>query len=230
MAKFTPGPAVAEVRGSVGGTTFSRNRFGAYMRQRVKPTVPTSDAFLAATARLSAGSIAWQALTDDQRTAWATWAQTNPVTGSLGFSQILTGHTAFTGIAIRRDLIGEDPLDAPPIGPAPDPLSSMSLSADIGVGAFDITFTPSPLDGALSVYVKACVVASPGINYVKNRLRLLLIAAAATTSTLDIETEMVARFGELFVNQNVTVECSVFHRGTALLSAPLRADAVIVST
>lgn len=230
MAKFTSGPVVAEIRGSIGGSTFSRNRYGAIIRNRTKPTVPTSEPFLLATARMTAASQAWQDLTADQRAAWNTYAQTHPITGSLGEAQILTGHTTFAGIACRRALVGAGALEAPPVVPAPAPLISLSLTADIGVGNFELAFTATPLEDAHALYFQACIVSSAGITYVKNLLRLLPISAPALASPYDIESAMTARFGDLVVDQKVVVLGYVYFGGSGLVSAPLRCEATIVST
>ena len=40
--KFTPGPTVASLSGSVGGQTYSRNRGGAYIRNRAIPITSTT--------------------------------------------------------------------------------------------------------------------------------------------------------------------------------------------
>jgi hypothetical protein len=34
MAKVLLGPTIAEARGQIGGTVYSRNRYGAYIRHR----------------------------------------------------------------------------------------------------------------------------------------------------------------------------------------------------
>ena len=44
MALIKTGPAVAVISGSVGGTVFSRNKGGAYMRNRSIPVNPQSAA------------------------------------------------------------------------------------------------------------------------------------------------------------------------------------------
>jgi len=230
MAKFTPGPAVAAVSGSVGGTTFSRNRYGQYMRFRAKPVVSTTPEAQEAKGILTTQTQNWQNLTDAERLAWKQYAETHLVTNSLGVAVTLTGHQAYVGINARIDKANGTLLTDPPAAAAPEGLQSLVLSADIGLGTFDITFTPTPLAATESVWVLATVQNSAGKNYVENLLKLITIGAAATASPLDIQTELAARFGTLQVGQKVTTKVAVFDNATGLLSNFLRDDAIIVST
>lgn len=228
--KFTPGIAVGAMSGSVGGITASRNRFGAYFRVRAKPVISTSTYAQEAKGILAAATTRWQTLTDAQRNAWETYADTHPVTNSLGIPQALTGHQAFVGINARIDRDNGTLLDDPPPAAAPDGLGTLALTADIGTGNFEIAFTPTPLAADDKLWVLAAVVNSPGINYVENLLRLVAISSAAQTSPFDIEAAVAARFGTLQVGQKCVVKVGVYDSATGLLSNFLRSDDIIVST
>lgn len=230
MAKFTPGPAIAEARGSVGGTCFSRNRYGAYMRFRAKPVVSTTSYALAAKARLAAGTTAWQALTDAQRNAWTEWAAQNPSVGSLGEQQILTGHVAYVGTYCRALIAGGAPLTQPPITPAPAPLTSLVLTADIGIGGFTIAFAAAPTGAAEKLYVRGCTLSSGGVNYVENYWRFIVTSGLAEATPFDIETAWNARLGTPQVGQTCHVSAAVLENDTFQLSTFIRHRAVVVST
>lgn len=228
--KFTPGIAVGALSGSIGGSTASHNRFGPYFRTRVKPVVSTTPDAQEAKGIFTTQTQAWQGLTDAQRLSWEQYAQTHLVNNSLGVPQALTGHQAYVGINSRLDRANETLLTDPPVGTAPDGLLTLTLSADIGLGTFDVTYTPTPLAATERLWVLAAVQNSAGRTYVQNLLRLVVIAAAATASPLDIQTEVEAKFGTLQVGQKVTVLCGVFDNATGLLSNFLRDDAIVVST
>lgn len=228
--KFTPGIAIGAASGSVGGVTASRNRFGPYFRTRAKPVISTSADAQAAKGILAAQTTRWQTLTDAERAAWETYADTHLVTNSLGVPQALTGHQAFVGINARIDRAGGTLLDNPPAAAAPDGLQSLALTADIGTGNFEVAFTPTPLAADDALWVLATVVNSAGINYVENLLRLVQISSAAQTSPLDIEAAVAAKFGTLQVGQKCVVKCAVYDTVTGLLSNFLRAEDIIVST
>lgn len=230
MAKFIAGPVASEIRGSLGGTTFTRNRYGAIMRQRVKPTVSTTEYATTAKARMTAATQAWQGLTAAQKLAWNEWAAGNPSLGALGEQQILTGHVAYVGSYCRALTAGIPVLTAPPAAAAPAPLTSLVVSADIGAGNVELTYTPTPIGATEYLWVRACVVTSSGINYVSNLLRFIVRSGAAQASPYDIEAALAARVGAPQVGQTLHVFATIFDAGTMLMSAPLRDSAVVVTT
>lgn len=230
MAKFTPGPMVAAVSGSQGGTVFSRNRYGAYTRFRAVPITSTTDAAVAAKAALAAASQAWQGLTADQKQAWAAWARSNPITDKLGQAQTLTGHAAYSGNHARALSLAVTPITDPPIIAAPAPISTITQSCDIGAGTFDLTFTPTPTGAAEKLWLRVAIVDSAGITYVQNLLKFVGVSGAAQASPFDHQTLVEARFGTLIVGQSVHTEVRVVSTASMLLSAPIKVVTVIVTT
>ena len=230
MAKFTPGPMVAAVSGAIGGTVFSRNRGGAYTRNRAVPITSTTSFALAAKARFAAESEFWQTLTVAQRASWEAFALQRPIVDTLGFSRHLTGHQTWVGINSRRASLGDARLLVPPITSASPALTSLVLAADIGLGNVDLTYTVTPLAAADELYIRAAVTNSAGINYIQNLLRLVGSSAAAQASPFDIETLVTDRLGTLTVGQTLHVEVSVYDNLTGLLSLPIRDSAVVVTT
>ncbi len=228
--KFTPGPMVSALSGSVGGQTFSRNRGGQYVRARAVPITSTTPAALAAKARLATASSAWQGLTAGERTAWAFWANANPIINTLGMSTVLTGQQAFVGNHTRLALAGQTTLTTPPIIPAPLALTSAVQDGDIGLGNVDLVFAASPLGAAEYLWIQAAVTNSAGINYIKNLLKFCGISAAAETTPFDDQAIIEARVGTLVVGQTLTVMTSVFSSISGLLSQPIRSSVVITTT
>ena len=230
MAKIQLGPMVGQASGAMGGTVFSRNRYGTYIRRRAHPTVSTTPAALAAKARLASVSQAWAGLTDAQREAFRVWAANNPVTDRLGERQVLSGHAAYTGLNSVLSGIGSSLITAPPTQDAPAALTSLSLTYDIGVGGVSLDFTATPLGANERLEIRACVVDSESVEYIENYLRLLMYSTAAAATGIDISTEMAARFGTISVGQVVHVQAAVVEDQSGLKSGPLRAEATVVST
>lgn len=231
MAKFTPGPAIGSASGSIGGTTFSRNRYGLYIRRRSIPTNPQSSAQIAIRNAVSNASANWRSLTAVQQAAWKAYAQANPIMDALGQSQVLAGNAAYVQLNARLSLFDSAMIDIPPIGAAPDALTSFEVEADLGVGAFQLKFGPSPVPANTKYVVRACIAQSPGINYVKNLYRVVTaLTAAETTPYTEFETEIAEIFGTLQVGQVVHASASVLSLTTGLYSAPSLSSAVIVST
>lgn len=97
MAKIKLGPAFAGASGSIGGTTFSHNRYGTYTRQRRSPVQPQTPAQVAQRAAFTYVSQYWRnTLTAAEREAWVDYAAQTPVTDVFGDSQVLPGNAMFS--------------------------------------------------------------------------------------------------------------------------------------
>lgn len=74
MARIQFADIISAMSGSVGGATYSRNRYGAYKRLKAMPVNPKTA--LQQTVRNIFGSLSqrWQSLTPAQRTAWKIFA------------------------------------------------------------------------------------------------------------------------------------------------------------
>ncbi len=85
-------PEGTQISGSIGGTTWSHNRFGAYKRNRSIPVNPNTPRQVAVRNRVRALAIAWEnTLTQAQRDAWKLYASNVPWVNKLGQSVFLTG-------------------------------------------------------------------------------------------------------------------------------------------
>ena len=230
MALFNPGPTVGQISGRIGGSVYSHNRGGAYIRNGTIPTKSTTAYAMTAKQTLQAASMAWQSIAAASQQAWAAWAQQNPITNRLGNKSTLSGHQAYVGNYCRIIRAGGTPLTLPPIDPAPDALLTSALTLDIGAGAFQIAYTTTPTGATEHLWLNACVVSSAGISFIQNLLKTIVVTAAAQASPYDFEADLVARFGTLQVGEVITVDAMVFDNATGLLSAPLRASGTVVST
>lgn len=229
MAKISPGPMAAAISGSMGGTTFSHNKGGPYIRARAIPTNPGTSFQLNQRARLATAAGQWQGLTDAQRQAWVEWARQNPVINALGHAVQLSGEQAYIQLNSRILQDGGTVISVPPIIPAHPGFTSIVQDGDIGLGDTDLTFTPALPAGA-KVWLRGAVLNSAGISYVRNLLRFVATSAADQASPWDDEAAIVARLGTLTVGQTLHVEAAVFNPANGLLSPFLRTSVVISTT
>lgn len=89
-------PGGEQRSGSIGGTVFSRNRFGAYIRNRSMPVNPQSGLQTAVRNIVRGLAIAWNTeLTVAHRNAWLDYAENVPWTNHLGQQVYLTGLNHF---------------------------------------------------------------------------------------------------------------------------------------
>lgn len=97
MALIKLGGGVVDIRGSIGGTVFSKNRYGSYTRGRTIPVDPGTTAQTKIRAVYGQVRDAWfNTLTAAQRAAWAVYASNVSVQNRLGESITLTGWNMFS--------------------------------------------------------------------------------------------------------------------------------------
>lgn len=103
MAIVVPAELLTASSGSVGGTVFSRNQHGPYIRDRVFPTDPASPAQLAVRAALTECVNAWRnTLTQSERSSWDTFALAVRTRTALGRSTNAGGLGMFVRANVPR--------------------------------------------------------------------------------------------------------------------------------
>lgn len=228
MAKIEFGPIVSAASGSIGGTTFSRNRYGSYVRNKAIPVNPNTSYQQEVRAIMSARSQEWRGLSDDQRNQWKTWAQINPFTDVQGNSQVLQANAAYVRLNALLTQSGEPAISAPPTADAPDALTDLSFVPSQTLGTCVVTFAPTPLDADDKLVVLAAVVNSPGVAYVENLYKLTEFSAKAQATGIDAIADIEDRFGTLIIGQVVHLRCFVLDAVTGLISPPMTESEVVV--
>lgn len=157
--KFTS-QLLAAASGSVGGCTFSRNRSGAYVRNRSVPVNPASGAQNTVRSALATLVARWTGtLTTAQRSGWETWAANTPQTDALGNPINITGQNAYVMMNTLRIQTGLAVIDTAPIIFANAVLTPPALvSATASTDALSISFTntdvwATAVGGKLVVFV-----------------------------------------------------------------------------
>lgn len=122
--KIKFGDTIAQGSGSLGGTTFSRNRYGVYARQRVVPVNPNTPAQSAVRSAFSSLNAAWSLLTDAQREAWSVYGLNTVAVDRLGQGIVLPGRQWYIGNNALRLQAGLSIVDD---GPTTFGLPTMTL-------------------------------------------------------------------------------------------------------
>lgn len=147
MALILPGAGVADIRGSVNGTTFARNRSGNYIRGRTVPVNPNTTLQSAVRGILAGLAVAWrEELSAVQRTAWETYAAGTNWLNALGQTIKLTGLNHYVRCNVPRMQNGTARLDTAPITPgipATPTLWTPTGTVDDQVISIAFTFTPN---------------------------------------------------------------------------------------
>ena len=175
-------PVWGEMRGSMGGITFSRNKGGNYARLRIKPTDPSSSAQMNMRVAMSNISRLWSdSLSAEQRTAWNEYAEANPVPSRLGGWLTLSGHQFFCGLNSRLAMVGSPPELSPPTTNAPTGVS-ISVTGEEVSQELSITFAPAPLPTDHRLIVWWTLWRKPGTNPNLRQARVLAWSPPAQTS------------------------------------------------
>lgn len=136
---------MADLRGSMGGVTASRNKGGGYLRARVKPTNPSSEAQQEVRQAFAIAIAAWSTLTTTQRNAWNAYAQQTPVTDSLGEQITHTGRSWYVAQAAFARRLAQPAAENAPLTPGLGALgepSGVSLSVADGISFNFAASTP----------------------------------------------------------------------------------------
>lgn len=155
MAIILPGPLVGEIRGSMGGTTFSRNRHGQYTRQRSVPVNPNTQRQADARERFNTLATYWRdVLSQANRDGWDLYgANTNWING-VGQVTKLTGMNHFIRSNAGRLLTSQPVIDAFPTEYGlPDQEVLWSFAVDSATQQITLTYTfASDVDDQVYVF------------------------------------------------------------------------------
>ena len=142
MALVKFGLGVTQMSGSVGGSTFARNRSGNYVRSRTKPVNPNTARQVAVRAALAFLTDRWaQTLTANQRIAWNLYASNVVMQNKLGESINLSGFNHYIRSNAWLAHLGAPTVDDGPVIfeiPAADPAFAVTISE--GTQVWTITF------------------------------------------------------------------------------------------
>lgn len=190
-AIMTPGPVVGDIRGSIGGTTFSRNKGGLYAKVRVTPVNPSTTRQVDVRADFASLISDWRLiLSFNQRQAWIDFAAASPILNRLGQSILISGLNWYSrsNIALLQASLARVD-DPPPLGLFPPPDGSFAVS-DIDAGAlnfdidFDITQPWVSTDGAAMLVYGSKLVSTGVSNFnVPYRFAAAILGDATTPPT-----------------------------------------------
>lgn len=181
MAILTPGAMIGAISGSIGGTTFSHNKGGPYIRTRAIPTNPNTARQQAVRTILASLAAAWSnVLTAAQRATWDAFAEANTITNALGQSVKITGLGWYLRCGARLMDAGGTVPTAAPTAPGPAGLLTFTPSFS-STTAIDVAFTAAlPGNEHLQVFMTGPDNAGATPNF--NQAVLVGYSAAAAAS------------------------------------------------
>lgn len=230
MAKVLYGGGVANMSGSEAGTVHSHNKGGTYTRQRTVPTNPQTVAQILQRDRVSQLAKQWGAFLDqNQRTAWNDFAVQFPVIDTLGQSIFLSGLQMFIKLNNRVLGVSAPILESPPANLDVAQLTFISGVYNTTLATFDIQFLPLVTTGNVFLQIEATPALSPGITFVKNRLRFIDLSGDAGVSPSAQFTNWTDKYGiPAPVGTKIVIRVRILNADNGAISVPLRDDVIAI--
>ena len=210
MAKIKFGAVVQDARGKIDGIVYSKNQFGAYVRQKVSPVQPRGARQTLIRERMATLSKRFSTvITAAQQAAWNAFAKVNPMVDVFGNPQAMTGISAYTRLnGVILNALGTR-IDTPPADLEVIGLLSMTAVAAAGAGTLAITFTATPLGAGIQLYIWASQGRNEGRQFFNSDLRFIGVSAAAQASPYAAGAQYTGIFGSMIAGTAIGVLVSV---------------------
>ena len=241
---------ITNLSGKAGGSIYSRNRGGSYVKNFVMPVNTFSAARQLVRATFGAISAGWRLLSVTERQTFIDQAVNYPTLNALGDTNVLSGNSLF--IMLNKNLVNAG---LSQITEAQAPLGTNAIFGASAVPVFDIglgstfTFANSLQFNNATTINDYVLEATPGvsssINYVDNRFRVLALTAAAAgtqpvgTSIAEtnfaatgaaLKTAYESQFGAPSENSVVWFRIKAVNPKTGEASAYFTQKATVIST
>lgn len=230
FAKVKYGEMIAGLRGSINGTTHSRNRFGDYMRNRSIPTNPNTSAQSAVRSRLSALAAGFRSLTAAQIAAWNSAVDDFPTVNVFGDVRKLTGLQLYVGVNSNILNGGGSEISAPPLPEGAPAVSDLTLEINTATTTGNLGFDPDPIPADHALVIDATRPLSPGISNPGSAYRQIAVEDPAATSPADIYAAYVAKFGTPAGGQKVFARAKLINLSTGEVSQAVSVSTLVADT
>lgn len=195
--KIKWGALVVDGRNKIGGQVASKNRHGAYMRNKVTPVNGKTAFQVAVRARLSSFASAWRGLTAGQRLAWNAAVSDYKKTDIFGDIQNPSGFNLFVKLNSNLVNIGIASITAAPLPVAVSVFTTGVLTAAAGAQTMSLAVTPAVQPVSETIIVRATPGLSAGKSFVKSEFRQIGTFTAAVAGAYDLAAMYIAKFGPI---------------------------------
>jgi hypothetical protein len=192
--KMKFGALVTDGRGKIGGHVASKNRAGAYLRQKVTPVNPRTTAQSLVRSRFGGISSAWRSLTAAQQFAWNSAVQAWAKSDIFSDSRNPSGSQLYQRLNNNLVSSGSTQITSPAPNLGVKTVTAGVLTYTSGTPSLSLARSGAiPAATRMKIYATAPV--SAGISFVKSQLRLISTVAAATASPDNILSAYTTKFG-----------------------------------
>lgn len=195
--KIKWGALVVDGRNKIGGQVASKNRHGAYMRNKVTPVNPKSGSQVNVRSRLAGFASGWRGLTGAQRLAWNAAVSDYKKTDIFGDIQNPSGFNLYVKLNSNLANIGIAAITNPPLPVNVSTFTSATLAAAAGAQSMSLTILPAVQPTSETIVVRATPAISAGKSFVKSEFRQIGTFTSATTGAYDLASLYIAKFGPI---------------------------------
>jgi hypothetical protein len=196
------GSVVSDIRGSIAGTTYSRNKGGAYARARVAPINRNTPAQSLVRANFAANAKLWSGtFTASERAAWTAFAAANPLVNILGASIIVSGLAMAQKLNQVLAQIEAAPITSPPPDLSVDALAaSTGATAVSGTHVIKVTTDAQTAVTDADYYLFATAPLAPGKTPQASQYRFVgQYSSVAANVDIDFSATYNALFGSVWI-------------------------------
>ena len=197
--------------GKLGLTVTWSGRNGLLRRTLAIPANPRTDQQMAVRSLLAQQTRRFDGLTDAQQDAWNTAAAAFQSTPTLGQSGPLTGLQLFVRINCKLGLLGQEPVDVPPVSPQFPTLAPQSLIITNTAGVIAVKLT-CPTPPGENTVLRASPPQNSAVRACRN-FRIIGTCPAVVQGTADITALYVAEFGAVPAGKRLFVQASTMVSG-----------------
>jgi hypothetical protein len=197
--------------GKLGLTVTWPSRNGLIRRILVTPSNPRSDRQLVVRDLLARQTRRFDALSDAQQDAWNVAADGFQSRPTLGQSGPLTGLQLFVRINCKLGLLGQEPVDVPPVAPQFPSLAPQNLVITNTAGVIAVKLTCPTAPGENTV-LRASPPQNSAVRACGN-FRIIGTCPAPAQGSADITALYVAEFGAVPAGKRIFVRASTMVDG-----------------
>lgn len=230
MAKIKFSALVSDIRNSLNGSTFARNRGGNYFRNKTSPINRQTPAQMVL--RNAFGSIAqaWQGLTEGERQSWNDAVADFAYTDQFGDIRNLSGSQLHQKLNQNLAVVGSTMLTTAPVKVPVFQIGSASVVTSAATQDMDLDITPGPTPANVKIVVQATRPVSAGRAFLKNEYRTIHVINGGTSVTaLDISPFYAARFATYEAGQRIGFRIWVVDTNTGIKSPVTTFDIITLA-
>ena len=233
MALVVYGPIVSDARRKIGGIVATKGHAGNFMRKKVSPIQPRTQAQRNVRSSFSAHSKNWSALGAPAIASFNALAKATPKKDRFGQSVTLTGLQLYQQLSRNIDTVTGTPLTTAPANLNASSPGALTVANSVTGTSITVTPTHYPANGeSAAIYATAPI--SAGRQFVGKQHRLLLVVPYAgspvpfvlESATVHLFTN---KFGPQVVGKNIGILVKNINTTTGAAGTPSAALQVTAS-